>query len=191
MGSSLGAPVFIRIFKEPPILELWARAPKEFVRFKQYPICRVSGTLGPKTTKGDLQAPEGLYTVGPNQLNPKSRFYLALNLGYPNALEAARGWTGNALMIHGGCVSIGCYAMGDDAIAEIYTAVAEALEAGQSSVSIQALPFPLDSRNLALHAGSPSSPYWRELVSAYEEFERTHIPPRIIITPQGYELTPS
>jgi murein L,D-transpeptidase YafK len=190
LGSSLGSPVFIRIFKQPPVLELWARTAQDFALFKKYPICRFSGTLGPKTSEGDRQAPEGLYTVGTDQLNPRSRFYLALNLGYPNALEIARGWTGDALMIHGNCVSIGCYAMGDDAIAEIYTAAAEALRSGQDSVPVHAFPFPLDARNLAMHAQSPSSAYWQELVSAYEAFEHSHVPPRVTVTAHGYQLSP-
>lgn len=188
LGSSLGAPVFIRIFKQPAVLELWARTPHEYALFKQYPICRVSGTLGPKTAQGDSQAPEGLYTVGLDQLNPRSRFYLALNLGYPNLFESTRGWTGSALMIHGACVSIGCYAMGDDAIAEIYTAVSAALHAGQESVPVHAFPFPLDEHHLAQHAQSPSYAYWQELVTAYRVFEHTHVPPRIVVSAQGYTV---
>lgn len=189
LGSSLGAPVFIRIFKEPPVLELWTRASHKFVLFKTYPICRVSGTLGPKTREGDRQAPEGLYTVGLEKLNPASRFYLSMNLGYPNEFQAARGWTGDSLMIHGGCVSVGCYAMGDDAIAEIYTAVHEALRSGQSAVSVQALPFPLDPRALALHANSPSYPHWQALAEAFQVFDRTHVPPTVAVTQNGYLVT--
>lgn len=188
-GSSLGAPVFIRIFKEPPVLELWTRASREFMLFKTYPICRVSGTLGPKTREGDRQAPEGLYTVGLEQLNPTSRFYLSMNLGYPNQFEKARGWTGDSLMIHGGCVSVGCFAMGDDAIAEIYTAVHEALRSGQSAVSVQALPFPLDPPALALHADSPSYPHWQALAEAFQAFDRTHVPPTVAVTQDGYHVT--
>ena len=127
VGSSLGAPAFVRVFKQPATLELWVRSTERFVLFRTYPVCRVSGGLGPKTASGDFQAPEGLYALTLDQLNPRSRFYLSLNLGYPNAFEAARGWTGDALMIHGGCVSVGCYAMGDRAIAEIFTVVREAL----------------------------------------------------------------
>ena len=189
LGSSLGSPVFIRIFKQPPVLELWVRSGQRFALFKQYPICRVSGTLGPKTSEGDQQAPEGLYTVGLAQLNPKSRFYLAMNLGYPNLVEAARGWTGSALMVHGGCVSIGCYAMGDDAIAEIYTAVSEALHSGQGTVPVHAFPFPLDAANLERHSRAPSYSYWQELASAYQAFERTHVPPRVELTQQGYDVS--
>jgi murein L,D-transpeptidase YafK len=189
VGSSLGSPVFIRIFKEPSVLELWVRSRSHFVLFKKYPVCRFSGTLGPKTSEGDMQAPEGLYSIHTPQLNPRSRFYLSMNLGYPNTLEAARGWSGDSLMIHGGCVSIGCYAMGDRAISEIYTAVDHALRNGQDGVSVQALPFPLDAENLAKHAHSPFISYWESLLEAYQTFDRTRLPPRVTVSPRGYVIT--
>src|SRR6187401_1287303 len=100
LQSSLGAPVLIRIFKQSKTLQLWLQAGDRFVLFRSYPICKLSGGLGPKTREGDQQAPEGLYQISLEQLNPRSRFYLSLNLGYPNAYEAAQGWTGDALMIH-------------------------------------------------------------------------------------------
>jgi murein L,D-transpeptidase YafK len=80
--------------------------------------------------------------------------------------------------------------MGNDAIAEIYTAVSEALGSGQQSVQVHAFPFPLEARNLALHAQSPSRAYWQELVSAYEAFERSHVPPHVEVTEHGYRLSP-
>lgn len=190
IGSSLGAPVFIRVFKQPAVLELWVRASREFVLFERYPICAFSGALGPKTTEGDRQAPEGLYAVRREQLNPRSRFYLSFDLGYPNVYEAARGFTGDALMIHGNCVSVGCYAMGDAAIAEIYTLVAEALRHGQDAVSVQALPFHLDEERVARHASSPFHAHWRSLTEAYRAFERTRIPPHVDVTPRGYVVAP-
>ena len=191
VGSSLGSPAFIRIFKESRMLELWVRSSQRFVLFKKYPICRVSGGLGPKTTSGDLQAPEGLYALTESQLHPRSRFYLALNLGYPNAFEAARGFTGDALMIHGDCVSIGCYAMGDSAIAEIFTVVREALLAGQEAIPVQALPFPLTSENLARHETSRHREFWRSLEPAYRFFERDRIPPRVTPSSSGYLIEPA
>ena len=81
---------------------------KTFKLFKTYPICHYSGGLGPKLKEGDLQAPEGFYSVTKNKLNPNSRFHLSFNLGFPNALERSLGRTGSFLMIHGGCFSTGC-----------------------------------------------------------------------------------
>jgi murein L,D-transpeptidase YafK len=187
-GSSLGAPAFVRIFKEPPLLELWTRGEEHFALFRSYPICRYSGKLGPKTREGDRQAPEGFYRVLAEQLNPRSRFHLSFDLGYPNAYELALGFSGNALMVHGSCVSIGCYAMGDAAIREIYTVISEALRAGQDGVWVHAFPFPLTPESLRQRQGSEFVGYWRSLAPAFEAFERTRVPPAIEVTAQGYRL---
>src|SRR3990170_7023173 len=68
-GVRLGAPVYLRIFKLESELELWVEKDGSYVRFASYPICLWSGRLGPKLNEGYLQAPEGFYTVGPEQLN--------------------------------------------------------------------------------------------------------------------------
>ena len=86
-GLSLGAPVFIRIFKREFELELWMQKDDAFHRFAVYPICRWSGRLGPKLVEGDAQAPEGFYTVDSKALNPASRWHRSFNLGFPNALR--------------------------------------------------------------------------------------------------------
>ena len=62
---TLGAPVLMRIFKETSELEVWLQAGKQFKLFKTYKICYFSGKLGPKTKEGDLQSPEGFYSVTP------------------------------------------------------------------------------------------------------------------------------
>ena len=82
-------------------------------RFATYPICLWSGRLGPKLREGDRQAPEGFYTVSAEQLNPNSRWHRSFSLGFPNAFDQAHGRTGSFIMVHGGCPSIGCYAMTD------------------------------------------------------------------------------
>ena len=73
-GLKWGAAVYIRIFKQENVLEIWAQQGRTFKLFKSYPICTFSGTLGPKTKEGDNQAPEGFYFVTPRQLNPHSQF---------------------------------------------------------------------------------------------------------------------
>ncbi|HSX62627.1 MAG TPA: L,D-transpeptidase family protein, partial [Tahibacter sp.] len=156
LGLQIGAPVFVRIFKREGELELWmAGRDGGYTLFRTYPICRYSGDLGPKRRQGDNQAPEGFYRVARGQLNPASRYHLAFNLGYPNAYERAHGYTGDFLMVHGSCVSIGCYAMGDAAIEEIYTLADAALRAGQPAFEVHAFPFRLDAAALAGERGSP------------------------------------
>lgn len=82
-------------------------------------------------------------------------------------------------MVHGSCVSIGCYAMGDAAIEEIYTLAAAALANGQSAFEVHAFPFRLDDANLQARRSSPWHAFWTELRPAYDRFEATRKPPAI------------
>src|SRR5690606_33998645 len=95
------------------------------------------------------QAPEGFYSVGPGQMNPKSAYFLSFNIGYPNAYDRSLGRTGKHLMVHGDCLSKGCYAMTDPQIAEVYAIAREALQAGQPSFQVQAFPFRMTAENMA------------------------------------------
>ena len=119
-GAKLGDPVLVRIFKREFELEVWLKHDGRFQRFATYPICMWSVGLGPKVREGDKQAPEGFYTVDGSQLNPNSNYHRSFNLGFPNAFDRAHGRTGSLLMVHGDCRSIGCYAMTDPVIDEIW-----------------------------------------------------------------------
>jgi murein L,D-transpeptidase YafK len=154
-----------------------------------WPICTWSGELGPKLRQGDGQAPEGFYAVGPNQLNPVSRFHLAFNLGYPNAFDRAHGRTGDYLMVHGNCVSIGCYAMGDAAIEQIYTLVASALAHGQPQVPVHVFPFRMDEGWQNQHRDSEWLPFWEELAPAYQAFTDGARPPRMRVVDKRYVVS--
>src|SRR5215210_6156357 len=82
------APILIRSFKKEAELEVWKQARNgRFVLLKTFPICRWSGQLGPKTTLGDRQIPEGFYAVGPAQMNPNSSFHRSFDIGYPNTYD--------------------------------------------------------------------------------------------------------
>lgn len=191
VGLELGDPVFMRIFKQEKTLELWLRhGQNRFNLFRSYPICTYSGELGPKTRQGDGQAPEGFYEVGLDQLNPASQFHLSFNLGYPNRYERAQGWTGDYLMVHGSCVSIGCYAMGDAGIDEIYTLVEAALRNGQKRVSVHAFPFRFEDRHAGLLANSKHRDFWLQLEAGYRIFEQTRWPPRIHVQNRRYAIAP-
>ena len=146
----IGAKVFIRIFKEEKILEFWMqeKGKKTFKLFKTYPICHYSGGLGPKLKEGDLQAPEGFYSVTKDKLNPNSRFHLSFNLGFPNALERSLGRTGSFLMVHGGCVSTGCYAMTNELIEEIYYLVEASLNSNNQFFSVHSFPFKMSNHSM-------------------------------------------
>lgn len=185
-GLEWGAPIFIRIFKESSELELWVAAGDTFTLFRTYPICRWSGTVGPKTTQGDNQCPEGFYFVPPGRLNPNSQFHLSFDLGYPNAYERSLGWTGGALMVHGNCVSIGCYAMTDPGIEEIYIVADAALRNRQPFFRVHAFPFRMTPERMTKAEGSRWYSFWSNLREGYKYFERNKRPPNVEVRSQRY-----
>ena len=184
----LGAPVFIRIFKESRELEVWLRrdSDRQWLLLRSYPICNYSGHLGPKLREGDRQSPEGLYWVGPGQLNPGSRYHLAFNLGFPNGFDRAHGRTGSYLMVHGDCVSIGCYAMTDRGIEEIYALVEAALKNGQPRFQVHAFPARLTETWLAARAESRWAEFWQDLKPCYEIFATKGKPPVLRVVNRRY-----
>lgn len=185
-GLRFGDPIFLRIFKQEHELELWVRKRDAYVLFRSYPICTWSGALGPKLRAGDGQSPEGFYSVGRGQLNPTSQFHLAFNLGYPNAYDRAHGRNGNFLMVHGNCVSIGCYAMGDAQIDEIYTLLDAALHGGQSRVDVHVFPFRFDHPPQADWRRQRWGEFWQNLQEGYAAFERVHRPPLVDVVRARY-----
>jgi murein L,D-transpeptidase YafK len=188
LGAKVGDPVFIRIFKEESLLEVWIKPNHEYLLFKQYPICAFSGHLGPKLKEGDKQSPEGFYKVTKHLLNPKSKFHLAFNLGYPNAYDKAHKRTGSYLMVHGACVSVGCYAMTNAKIEEIYKLVAQALKHGQKYVQVHAFPFRMTPTNMAEHEGSRWYDFWTELKEGYDYFEAEKLPPLVKVKNKHYTI---
>jgi murein L,D-transpeptidase YafK len=188
-GVALGAPVFIRIFKLEFELELWMKRGDSFHLLATYPICRWSGGLGPKLREGDWQAPEGFYTVDAKALNPQSRWHRAFNLGFPNALDQAHGRTGTYLMVHGGCSSVGCYAMTDPVIDEIWRLVSAALKHGQRRFHVHIFPFRMTEESLARRGRQPWADFWRDLKPGYDLFETTRLPPKISVCQGRYVVS--
>jgi murein L,D-transpeptidase YafK len=175
------------------VLEVWLAGKqvgkkRPYQLFKTYPICAFSGTLGPKLREGDGQAPEGIYQVRHKQMNPASQFHLSFNLGYPNAFDQAHGYTGSALMVHGNCVSIGCYAMTDAKIEEIYTLMQRAFDAGQAAIPVHAFPFRLSAQTLKAQHTHPAAAFWHELLPIYQAFQDQRVPPEVIVRGKHYQL---
>jgi len=188
LSAKVGDPLFIRIFKAESLLEVWIRSGTEYQHLKDYFICACSGYLGPKLQEGDRQAPEGFYKVKKYQLNPNSKFHLSFNLGFPNAYDRAHERTGSFLMVHGNCVSDGCYAMTDEKIEEIYTLVEGALQKGQEYVQVHAFPFRMTDANMALYGNSEWYDFWANLKEGYEYFELEKLPPHIKVENKQYTI---
>lgn len=154
MAESAGGALRILVFKREGLVEVSAPgwdAPRT------YPMTARSGAPGPKLREGDGQVPEGVYRV--ESLNPNSLYHLALRLDYPNAFDRARakedGRTnlGGDIMIHGSDCSVGCVAIGDRAIEELFCCAAAI---GPENVEVLIAPCDLRRRrDSALDCASP------------------------------------
>lgn len=189
-GVAPGVPVHLRIYKLESEIEVWVQKGGRFEHFATYPICMWSGRLGPKLQEGDRQAPEGFYTVDKDALNPNSRMHLSFNLGFPNVYDRSKGRTGSFLMVHGGCASIGCYAVTDDVVDELWAFVTEALDSGQERIPVHAFPFRMTERNMRLRRGDEWSGFWADLKTGYDLFEKTKVPPAVSVCDGRYVFEP-
>ena len=147
-------------FKHERELHLLASRPDGGLAFvRSYPILGASGTLGPKLRQGDLQVPEGVYTIV--YVNPNSVAHLSLALSYPNdydlarAAEDGRDTLGGDIMIHGGSVSHGCLAIGDEAAEELFVL---AVDAGWDDAVV--VLSPVDFRKRVLTRDLGAQPAW-------------------------------
>jgi hypothetical protein len=157
-------------FKQERRLELWAASGARHRRVAVYPLLDSSGELGPKLREGDYQIPEGIYRV--TWLHPNSAYHLSMKLDYPNAFDRARareeGRTnlGGDIFIHGGDVSIGCLAVGDPAIEELFV-----LAARIGVANVRTVVAPWDLRRRPPPALAESDLPW--LPRLYAELART------------------
>jgi hypothetical protein len=128
-------------FKAEKRLELWAAKGKRWAFIRSYPIRAASGKAGPKLREGDRQVPEGVYRI--EGLNPNSSYHLSMKINYPNAFDRkhaqaeGRSQPGGDIFLHGKAVSIGCLAMGDAAIEDLFCLVARV---GASKVKVILAP---------------------------------------------------
>ena len=186
-GMAKTSPIMVRIFKEEDELEVWKQRDNgRYDLIASYEICTWSGKLGPKFTEGDRQAPEGFYAVRPHQMNPRSNYHLAFNLGYPNAYDRANGRTGQHLMVHGACSSAGCYSMEDGQIEQIYAFARDSFRGGQTEFQVQAFPFRMTAANMARYRDDPNFEFWQMLKEGYDHFEITRVPPKVDVCNRRY-----
>ena len=191
-GLKFGDPIFIRVFKDEALLEMFVqnRATAKYQLFRSYRIAAASGTLGPKLAEGDGQVPEGFYFVPPAAMNPASQYHLSFNIGYPNEYDRAHQRTGSAIMVHGNCVSIGCLAMTDEKIEEIYTLAVAAHQGGQAFFRIHIFPFRMTAERLDETPLLAHKEFWLNLKQGYDLFESSHVPPEVEVVGGSYGFGP-
>ncbi len=187
-GLKPGLPMLIRIFKAQSELEVWMEKDNAYVLFATYPICHWSGTLGPKMREGDKQTPEGFYTITARQLHRLGRWTRALNLGFPNAYDESLKRDGSYILVHGGCSSVGCFAMTNPVIEEIYSLTSASLRAGQRYVPVHVFPFRMTEANIDSHKNAEWRDFWMNLKEGYDAFERTKRPPYVSVCDGRYKI---
>ncbi len=193
--TELTSELFIRIIKttdleDKGVLETWRRGQDGLFHLdRTFPMCTWSGALGPKLKEGDGQSPEGFYFIRPSSLNPNSSYHLSFNLGFPNAYDRSHGRTGSFLMVHGDCVSIGCYAMTNAGIEEIYADVEAAFEGGQSFIRVHIFPFEMTEHDLAAQSDNPNHVFWTNLKTGWDWSERERVPPNVNVSQKTYQFS--
>jgi murein L,D-transpeptidase YafK len=187
LDTTPSAPTLIRTYKKEAEFEIWKmKSNGEYALLKTYPMCRWSGQLGPKKREGDMQVPEGFYTIAPGQMNPTSHYYLSFNVGYPNAYDRAYGRTGGNVMVHGVCSSAGCFSMTDEQVADIYAIARESFAGGQSEIQLQSYPFHMTAENLAKFRLDPNIDFWKDLKNGSDHFEVTKAEPSVMVCGKRY-----
>jgi hypothetical protein len=119
-------------------------------------------------------------------MNPNSSYYLSFDTGYPNAFDRAHGRTGAHLMVHGSCSSRGCFAMTDEAIAEVYAIARESFSGGQRNFQFQSYPFRMTAQNLARHRADPNIEFWKNLKEGSDYFDTLREEPKVAVCGRRY-----
>jgi murein L,D-transpeptidase YafK len=136
-----------------------------------------------------LQVPEGFYEA--DRFNPFSAFHLSLGLNYPNASDRILGdpvSPGSDIFIHGGTASIGCIALGDPGIEEIYLAAAGSRA---RPIHVHLFPARMDApdwpawRDTQLEARPELRSAWDQLAEVWGMFDQEHRLPPIQVGADG------
>ncbi len=185
--------IYLQAFKSEKIIELWAKNIRDsvFIPVKEFSICDISGYEGPKRRYRDLQVPEGFYHI--SKLNPYSRYYLSMEINYPNSSDSIRGvhgHLGNQIYIHGSCISSGCLAMTDDRIRELFVYCIEAYNSGQEEIALTIYPARLTGDNYSgliadYKKDKDKLSLWADLKKSYDQFIRTRVQPKVKFLPDG------
>lgn len=186
--------LYIRSFKYDGQLEIWVKNSRkeEYKLFKNYRVCALAGSLGPKRMEGDYQVPEGFYYI--NEFNPRSNYHLSLGLNYPNASDRLLSdmfKPGGDIYIHGSCVTVGCIPVNDQQIEEIYILAAHARNAGQDFIPVHIFPIRYNNKKsndylaTLTKTDTQLKAFAQNLELVYDHFEITRQLPLIMTNSQG------
>ena len=184
--------IFLRVFKQEEMMEVWVQKPDgKYVKFNEFKIYAMSGTLGPKRQQGDCQVPEGYYYI--NDFNPVSNYHLSLGVSYPNESDqilSTAPHKGGDIYIHGGHASAGCMAMSNYYIEDIYICAVKAKTNGQLRIPVQIFPFKMNQANMETYSRfaqfSKNIKLWNSIAQGYQLFEKTNRLADVYVDAQGY-----
>ncbi len=179
--------LLLRGFKAERHLEVWAASESEgaLTHVATYEICYASGDAGPKRRQGDGQVPEGFYHL--DYFNQHSRFHLSFRVNYPNKSDRILGYKsnlGSAIMIHGDCVSIGCLAMSDERIEELWV-MTRSMETLKRKVYVHLFPTRDMEGLLEQEPDSEHAAFWRNIKEGYDWFEEKKTLPSVRVDKRG------
>jgi len=172
--------IIIAAYKAEKELDIFVKG-KTDIKFKKlcsYTICKTSGNLGPKNKFGDLQTPEGFYSI--DRFNPSSLYHLSLGINYPNQVDRLRSNASNLggdIFIHGKCMTIGCLPMTDDGINEIYLYAINAKQNGQKDIPVYIFPYRFTDSNCQIYTEAYKQHpelimFWKDLKTGYDKFNK-------------------
>ncbi|MBX7135542.1 MAG: L,D-transpeptidase family protein [Fimbriimonadaceae bacterium] len=177
--------IFLRVFKKERVLEVWggAKAGGAMRLLQTYPIAAMSGGPGPKRKEGDRQVPEGCYVI--DRFNPQSSYHLSLRVSYPNASDrvfADKAAPGGDIYIHGNQVSIGCLAMTDDKIEEIYVL---AWNVRRTTIPVHIFPAKRYDHQIKSNPSEDTRNLWSDLIPIQHAFDKSRVVPKVKIGKDG------
>ena len=181
--------LFLRAFKLEGEIEAWGADRGEAMKLiKTWPLTARSGVPGPKRKEGDRQIPEGCYQIV--IFNPLSSFHLSMGLDYPNAadrIHSDQEKPGFDIYIHGSDKSVGCLAIGDEMIEELYLLAADYHATGKDAISVHIFPARMNGSEWNdLRSQYPQNAnFWDELEPIYKAFEDSHHPPAVKVDENG------
>ncbi|HIC7359183.1 TPA: L,D-transpeptidase family protein [Legionella pneumophila] len=165
-------------FKSERKVELWAKNPDQaWTHIHDYPLTGFSGRLGPKLRENDKQIPEGIYKLV--NFNPFSSMHLSMMINYPNSFDRQKGYMdgrkelGNNIFIHGKNLSVGCLAVGDLAIDQLFI-----LARRVGLKNIQVIIAPNDLRYQKPSTSTFAQPRWlpelyKQIAESLKPFKKT------------------
>ncbi len=185
--------IYLRVFKQDMRMEIWIKpqGQQQYILFKDYSVCMLSGIPGPKRMGGDKQIPEGFYNI--DKFNPLSGYWLSMRLNYPNLSDVVlgkRGYLGGDIFIHGACQTVGCVPMTDDKIKEIYWLCLQAYQNGQKDIPVHIYPYEygkgeLDTSHNKVEDLAELNRLWNNIAQCYYYFEEKKELPFIHVNQDG------